>query len=234
MQAFRFQKEGRFQAGQSAPHMDLLPPEPAPRSRPFAATRRPDVVDAEFETVPARRTSHRVFNDNRAGAFRRPPMTVRDEQISVGGLLAAMLAEAASHLERLLGRVPPAAFAGLVAALCGAAFLLVAAVSGGPSAAMPRGLVITDVSTRLGDANGMRVISVYGTIENPTDELQTVPVIEINVAADGRAKTAARILSGASILAPGESRPFAARLPHAGGKLPDVTVSFSKPGAPTR
>lgn len=226
MQAFR------FQAGQSAPQMDLLPPERATRSRPFPTTRRPDVVDAEFETVPARRPSHRVFNDNRASFSPRPPLTAREEQISVGGLLVAMLAEAAAHLERLLGRVSPAGFAGLVASLCGVAFLLVTFVSA--DAAKPGGLAIADVSTRLGDANGMRVVSVYGTVENHTDELQTVPVIEINIVADGRSKTAARILSGASILAPGESRPFAARLPHAGGKLPEVTVSFGKPGAPAR
>lgn len=231
MQAFR------FQAGQGAPEMDLLPPEPAPRRAAAPMPRRADAVDAEFETVafPNRRPNHRVFNDNRAGTPRRPQMAVRPEQISVGGLVLAMLSEAASHLERLLGRISPAVFAGLVGALCAVAFLLVAFASGGPAgAATPHGLAITDVSTRLGDANGMRVISVYGTIENPTDELQTVPVIEINVATDGRAKTAARILSGASILAPGESRPFAARLPHAGGKLPDVTVSFSKPDAPAR
>ncbi|KQV35215.1 MULTISPECIES: hypothetical protein [unclassified Rhizobium] len=228
MQAFR------FQAGQSAPQMDLLPPERAPRSRAAPTTRRADVVDAEFETVafPTRRPNHRVFNDNRTNFSPRPPMTAREEQISVGGLLVAMLAEAASHLERLLARVPPAAFAGLVAALCGIAFLLVTFASA--DAAKPSGLAITDVATRLGDANGMRVVSVYGAVENHTDELQTVPVIEINVVADGRSKTAARILSGASILAPGESRPFAARLPHAGGKLPEVTVSFGKPGAPAR
>lgn len=229
MQAFR------FQAGQGAPRMDLLPPEPAPRSRAAPMPRRADVVDADFETVafPNRRPNHRVFNDNRTGIPRRPQMTVRQEQISVGGLVVAMLSEAAAHLERLLGRASPAVFAGLVAALCGIAFLVVAA-GGSTGAAMPHGLTITDVSTRLGDANGMRVISVYGTVENQTDELQTVPVIEISVATEGRSKTAARILSGASILAPGESRPFAARLPHAGGKLPDVTVSFSKPGAPAR
>ncbi len=230
MQAFRFKEEqGRFKEEQRARHMDFLPPEQTARVKP--AVRRADVVDVEFETVifPNRRSSHPVFNDNR-----RSPLSPAQKEMGVGGLLLAMLGEAMGQTERLLRLASPRTFVGLVSGLCATVFLTIGFIAGSADAVVPRGLVLSDVTSRIGDANGMKVISVYGTVENQSDELQSVPMIEIDVDAEGRRKTAVRILSGVTMLAPGESRPFAARIPHAGGKLPDVTVSFGKPDASPR
>lgn len=231
MQAFRSQQQG-------AARMDFIPPEKAARSaeRPVPPFRRPDIIDAEFETVafPGRKPAHRVFNDNNSRSSQRSPKPSTTQEMPVSGLLLAMLAEAAVHIEQLLRRISPGAFVGLVAGLCALVFFMASGMAGANSGAAAPGLSITDVTTRLGDASGMKVISVYGMVENSSSELQTVPVIEIAVDADGRRKTVARVISGATILAPGESRPFAARLPHAGGKLPNIDVSFGKPDASAR
>ncbi|MDQ0321627.1 hypothetical protein QO002_003765 [Pararhizobium capsulatum DSM 1112] len=228
MQAFRFQEE------QGARRMDFLPPEHAARTQAKPVARRADIVDVEFETVgfPSRRPSHPIFNNNRGASASRPAEKHPSDEMGVGSLLIAILAEAMAHVERLLRLASPGAFVALVAGLCAVVFLVVGFI-GGSAGATP-GLVISDVTTRIGDANGMKVISVYGVVENRTNELQSVPVIQIDVDTEGRRKTAARVLSGATMLAPGESRPFAARVPHVGGKLPDVQVSFSKPDASAR
>jgi hypothetical protein len=231
MQAFRSQQQG-------SARMDFIPPERSARQaqRPAAASRRADIVDAEFETVafPARKPAHAVFNDNRNTRSKEHKRGASTQQMPVSMLLLAMLAEATVLIEQVLRRISPAAFVSLVAGLCAAAFFVASGMAGASSTALPAGLTIGDVTTRLGDASGMKVISVYGVVKNHGSELQAVPVIEIAVDASGQRRTVARVISGATILAPGESRPFAARLPHAGGKLPNVEVSFGKPDASLR
>ncbi|CAN7381949.1 hypothetical protein LJR255_002310 [Pararhizobium sp. LjRoot255] len=209
--------------------MDLLPPDRPQRSaQTSSASRATDIIDADFETVTAnsRRNVYPVFNDHCRAAPRQ------QTRAAVGQSRAALvLLWAVNHLERLLQTASPKAFAVLVTCLCAPVFLLFAGLSHHqPAVAASPGLAISGVTAALSDANGMKVVSVYGAVENLSDAPKAVPMIQVDVIAGGQKRTASRIFSGEPVLAPGESRPFSARLPHAGGKLPDVTVSFGEKG----
>lgn len=210
--------------------MDLLPPDRPRRSaQTLSAARATDIVDADFEIVAAnsRRNVYPVFNDNHCRA------APRQQTHAVAGQTraASALLWAVNHLERLLQTASPKAFAVLVTCLCAPVFLLFAGLSHHqPAVAAAPGLSISGVTAALSDANGMKVVSVYGAVENHSDAPKAVPMITVDVIAGGQKRTASRIFSGAAVLAPGDSRPFSARLPHAGGKLPDVAVSFGGKG----
>jgi len=217
----------RSNRGHSA-RMDLLPPDRPQRSaRATSAPRATDIIDADFETVAAnsRRNVYPVFNDNHCRAAPRQQARVAAESRAATALLWAV-----NHLERLLQTASPKAFAVLVTCLCAPVFLLFAGLSHQQPAVASPALAINSVTTALSDANGMKVVSVYGAVENLSDAPKAVPMIQVDVIAGGQKRTASRIFSGETALAPGESRPFSARLPHAGGKLPDVTVSFGEKG----
>jgi hypothetical protein len=218
-----------FRSDRTARRVDLLPPDRPPRSaQTSSASRATEIIDAEFEIVPAnsRRNVYPVFNDNRR------PSARRQQTRSVAGRtgVASALPWALNHLERLLQTASPKAFAVLVTCLCAPVFLLFAGLSHQQPAVASPALAINSVTTALSDANGMKVVSVYGAVENLSDAPKAVPMIQVDVIAGGQKRTASRIFSGETALAPGESRPFSARLPHAGGKLPDVTVSFGEKG----
>jgi hypothetical protein len=210
--------------------MDLLPPDRPQRSaQTLSASHSTDIIDVDFETVPvnSRRNVYPVFNDNHRRAAPR-----QQTRSAVGQSRAALvLLWAVNHLERLLQTASPKAFAVFVTCLCAPVFLLFAGLSHHqPAVAASPGLAIGGVTAALSDANGMKVVSVYGAVENLSDAPKAVPMIQVDVIAGGQKRTASRIFSGEAVLAPGESRPFSARLPHAGGKLPDVTVSFGEKG----
>ncbi|MEY9534566.1 hypothetical protein ABIA23_001375 [Sinorhizobium fredii] len=211
MQAFRTKKAA----------IDLIPPERVPRSDAPVA-RNFDYVDVEFETVAPspRRGPYPVFNDNRRPAARsvpRPTTTVRS------GAAARLLAIAETRLRAM----PARRFSGLAAGLGLAAFLLMAGLGGhGDADAHP--LAIEGVTTSLDYAGGMRVLSVYGAIDNRSDLEQRLPPVVVEVMHNGRAVTATRLMPEGAAIAPGESRRFFTRLPYAGGKMPAVTVSFAE------
>jgi hypothetical protein len=197
--------------------IDLLPPERTRAPRP-APTRRPmiDVVDAEFEIVPTAR-SHAAH-----GAGRRPSAA---HTPGGQGLLR--------QIERHLHQISPRVFAGLTLALCALAFLFTSTLAPAMPEA-PRALGFGDVRTDVQDADGLKVLAIYGTVVNPTAVSREIPAIRIDVAASGRQMSAQAKLGGSGMLAPGESRPFSARLPHSGGTSPIVQISFAGAGAPTR
>ncbi|ACP26449.1 hypothetical protein NGR_c27000 [Sinorhizobium fredii NGR234] len=217
MQAFRTKTAG----------IDLIPPERVPRSDAPAA-RNLDYVDVEFETVAAdpRRSPYPVFNDNQRPATRsapRPTTTIRQ------GAVARLLAIAEARLRAM----PARRFAGLAAGLGLTAFLLMAGL-GGHGEADARPLAIEGVTASLDDTGGMRVLSVYGAIDNRSDLDQRLPPVIVEVMHNGRAVTSTRLLPEGAAIAPGESRRFVTRLPYAGGKMPDVTVSFAENGVSPR
>ncbi|MCY1249860.1 hypothetical protein D9M72_634320 [compost metagenome] len=51
---------------------------------------------------------------------------------------------------------------------------------------------------------------------------------------NGRKVTATRLMPEGAAIAPGESRRFVTRLPYAGGKMPEVKVSFAENGVSVR
>jgi hypothetical protein len=221
MNAFRAKKpaQGRI---------DLLPPEPkAPAQRhgqrPAA---RLEVVDADFVVI---RSSARTSNDNhrpvRPASSRAAPKHVLVRAAAAGARLCE------TGLQLLSGR----AFAGLVTA----SVLFVFAYAGGLSAlkaALPTAgptppLRIADVVATVEDQNGMKVLSVYGQIDNVSSGVQSVPPLDIVFDNAGTAQQRRVALDSESIAA-GGSEHFALRIPHGGGKVPKVSVSLAAKGAP--
>lgn len=201
---------------------DLLPPQARRAARPPhgaphpVAHRRADVVDAVFETVPglARGQAASSFPKRHAAAPASPKAS--------GPLIAA---------ERMLKRIPARAFAALTLTLCLLAFLAGGRLSA-PSAVAA--LRLEQVETRLSDVDGMRVVSVYGSVVNGSAMARAVPPIQVDLLGPaGRVRVDGQ-LAGAGPLAPGAHRRFTARLPHAGGSLPAVEISFAPTGAPPR
>jgi len=134
-------------------------------------------------------------------------------------------------LEIILQKASPKTFAAIVAGVCASTFVFFVGLPGGAVAVPTPPLVLADVTTSVNEANGMKVLSVFGTVENRSNAPKAVPTIVVDVIANGKRVTASRVLPASDALAAGESRPFSTRLLHTGGKLPDVTVSFGKPGA---
>ncbi len=194
---------------------DLLPPEGrrGPRPAQRTASRRLDVVDAVFETVPGAR---------RAAASEKasPPL-------GRGPAKASMLLQT---LEQALTLLSLRSFVALTGTLCLVAFLLGGQVSAGPAPT----LRVEDVEARLSDMNGMRVVSVYGAVVNGSGETRRVPAITVELTGPSGLMRVQGQLAGIGPLAPGESRRFTARLPHSGGSLPQVEVSFAPTGASAR
>lgn len=218
MQAFRTKRTAAI---------DLLPPER--EARPSRAAARPsDYIDVEFETVSPspRRDAYPVFNDNRRAGARSTsrPVTLGWES-QPRRILAGV--------EARLDAMPARRFAGLVAGVTLAAFLAIAGLVGrGEADAHP--LAIEGVTAALGDSGGMRVLSVYATIGNRSESEQRLPSVVVDVMSNGRRITATRLLPEGAAMAPGERRHLVARLPYAGGKKPDVTVSFAENSASPR
>ncbi|MFP5077348.1 hypothetical protein ACLE20_08560 [Rhizobium sp. YIM 134829] len=200
---------------------DLLPPEAKRHVRPplRPITRRPEVVDAVFETIGSAARSNASASHARSAQGRSSSRTAN-----------APMPAALSVMERMLGRLSLGAFAALTGVLCLLAFLIGSQVSAGPAAAMR----VEAVETRLTDVNGMRVVSVYGAVVNGSGETRSVPAIEVDLTGPAGLVRVDGQLAGIGPLAPGESRRFTARLPHAGGSLPRVEVSLAPVGAPAR
>ena len=212
-------------AGASA---DFLPPERGGREG-AAMPRRVDYVDAEFEVIAAssRRAPYPVFNDKvRIGNRKRPSLTVVAHETSPAGRLLSLA-------EARLRDMPMRRFAGLVAGFALASFLVIVGFAGdGQADVQP--LTISGVTSSLDYSGGMRVLSVYGSIDNRSDAERRLPLVVVGVAANGRQVTTTRVMPEGTAIAAGESRHFMTRLPYAGGKMPDVTVSFAENGVSAR
>lgn len=215
-----------FRSNGTATRMDFLPPERRGRATPARGMPdRTNIVDAEFETVTAngRRNVYPVFNGNRMHIA--VPANQNPQRVASG------FGRVVNHFERLLQAASPKAFAVLVTCLCAPVFVLFASLPQyQPDIAPVQALSISDVTTSLNDANGMKILSVYGAVKNQSDAPKMVPPLLVDVVANGHRRTATRIEQGQAVLAPGESRPFSTRLLHTGGKLPGVAVSFGQPG----
>ncbi|MGF6156939.1 hypothetical protein M2267_002194 [Ensifer sp. KUDG1] len=222
MQAFR------TKSASSSAYTDFLPPERGGRDG-ATAPRRADVVDAEFEVISAssRRTPYPVFNDNaQTGSRRRPTLTVVEQEPSLGGRLLRLA-------ETRLRDMPARRFAGMVAGVALASFLAIVGFAGdGQADVQP--LAISGIKSGLDYSGGMRVLSVYGSIDNRSDVEQRLPQVVVEITANGRKVTTTRVMPEGAAIAPGESRHFMTRLPYAGGKMPEVAVSFAENGVSAR
>lgn len=219
-----------FRAKQQAKgRIDLLPPEQKVPARKHGqhVSARLEVVDAYFVVI--RNAGARTSNDNHRPI--RPAQARSHSQ----HLLVRIAAAGARLLEAGLQLLSGRAFAGLVTAI----FVFVFAYAGGlsalkaalPGAAPAEPLQISEITTTVDDQNGMKVLAVYGRVDNVGKDMRTVPPLEILVEAAGN-MLQRRIALDAATIAPGSSEHFSLRLPHGGGKVPKVSVSFVREGAP--
>ena len=217
--------------------IDLLPPEPGLRKRNAVTGRRKtDIVDAQFVVLaevsgPARRPA---FNDNRrCDRSRQAQIAAQVGRLSVG-----VVAWSVNLTERLLQLLPPRAF-GAVVAGC---FMMMFFLAGGLSAlAMvlagtgPAGTVeIASVSSSLDDRDGMKVLSVYGTIVNRSGAVGTVPTILVDVLAGGQSIARHLVEPERGNLPPGAVDTVSLKLAHGGASLPKIAVSLVPAGASER
>lgn len=211
--------------GKTTARIDILPPEPSIRTT-RVSQRRGEVVDAQF--VPVRETFRRAptprsHNDNRT---RRAPSAA-----AVPSLAERVLA----GIERGLMRLSADFFSAMVAVV----FVTVFSLAGGftflfaGSATAESGptLDITHVTMTPQDANGMRVLLINGIVENRSGDNRVMPQIRAELMS-GQSLVATTLISPpVSSIEGGQSRGFSARVPHPGGKLPDLRLSFAERGA---
>ena len=199
---------------------DFLPPEPARRQ--YRTARSADISDAEFVTVGKvrpREFSARTYNDNRR------------RMASASGAQPPFLPTMASALraaEAWLQRASLRSFAVLVLGLTVLVFGLAGGFSGlsAEGAASGAPLHFTHVTVTPRDANGMRVLDINGIIENESGTTQTVHPIRADLVTDERLTASIVIEPPADVVYAGQSRGFSARVQHAGGKMPEVRLSF--------
>lgn len=201
---------------------DILAPEaPRPGQRRPRTRAADSAVDAEFVTLREPAAS-RPGNDNRAAAGR------------VSAL--AVLRDLAERAEARLTGLSADRFSALVAALCVSVFVLAGGLSSlfedRTPAAPVRPLVITHASLTPQEANGMRLLTVNGIVENHGNAVMTVPSIRADLMAGETLVASVVIDPPVGSVQPGQSHGFAARIVHPGGKMPELKLSFSGEDVP--
>jgi hypothetical protein len=196
---------------------DLIAPEPPRDRRPHFRPVFADgaVIDAQFEMVdPVAEQAVRerpARAESNAAPARRLDLFGRKITFSV--------AEAPGR---------PSVFPVLLAGLCGLSFwvfgghAVFARLAGTPMPDAP--LEITDISTRLGIIDGMRVAIVNGRVVNVTGTRQKVPPISVST---DEAPGPVTVEPVTDVLEAGASTGFRARLPIAPGAEPEVAVAFA-------
>lgn len=216
----------RSQQGKTVIRMDILPPENAARAVPLKR-RRGDVVDAQFVTVRdafRRGPKPRSHNDNRDGT--RHESAASQKPIMQRALAAgerALMSLSADFFSAVVALV----FVTVFGLMGGFAFLFggTEAAHAGPT------LDITHVTMTPQDQNGMRVLLINGIIENRSGDSLAMPAIRAELVS-GEEVVATTLISPPSFaIAGGRSRGFSARVPHPGGKMPDLRLSLTDRGA---
>jgi hypothetical protein len=202
---------------------DLLPPD-----RSFAAgaqsrfTSKPDIVDAEFVTVPSGRT-------RAASAVHKAGRAVPRGQDGGADARRRGAGAALQSAETFLQRASRRTFVAFIVASAVLIFGLTggfSGLSGTPASANTDPLQFTHVTVTPRDENGMRVLVVTGIIENQSGATLSVPTIRADVVSGGQLLSGVAIDPPVDRIEPHQSYGFTARMPHPGGKAPDVRLSF--------
>ncbi|MFN7103452.1 MAG: hypothetical protein ACK4N1_12625 [Pseudorhizobium sp.] len=202
--------------------IDILPPEAVVRHARRGQPGRGGVVDAEFVTVAsaARDRRFRADHDNQ-GARQANIRPVAPQNASRTFMTRA---------ERALSRLSADMFSAVVALV----FLVVFGLAGGFSLFMgktqsadTRLLDLTHVTLTPLDANGMRVLLINGIVENRGGDRLQLPAVRAELVRDGRILASTVIAPPVSAIEGRHSHGFSARLPHPGGKTPQLQLSFT-------
>lgn len=207
---------------------DLLPPEPKPRpAAPQRRLRGTDVVDADFVVVRGeggfRPTSR--SNDN------RPRIMPQQGGARLAGHVA-MLTGIVARAEQGLRRLSERSFSAVVALMAVVVFALAGGLAGIAGASAPgpgieNPLDISHVTLTTEESGGMKVLVVRGIVENRSSGTVAVPDIRADLVSGERMLASTIIAPPATAMFSGHSRGFAARLPHPGGKDPQIKLSFT-------
>jgi hypothetical protein len=205
--------------------IDILPPEDG-KAKVIHFRRPREIVDAHFVPVGAGVGRRQTARSDKSAGASAPQASARSNRFAAG------FAEA---IERRLLRLAPDSFLALVAAV----FAVVFAFSGGfsliadhgPASEAGPALDITHVTMTPQDANGMRVLLINGIVENRTSERHEMPSIRAELMSGETILASTLISTSVSQIGGAESYGFSARVPHPGGKLPDLRLSLAKRGA---
>jgi hypothetical protein len=220
--------QDRRQARAKMP-IDILPPEGDEKDgkgkvirfpKPFVKTY--EVEDAHFVPVNDRARRHAATSSN----DRRPRKAeAMPRQTIAGGMIGA--------IEGKLLRLSPDAFVAVVASVVVTVFTIFGGFSllTGPSAEPGPALDITHVTMTPQDANGMRVLLINGIVENRTEGRLDMPSIRADLLSGETVVASTLISTSASQIGGRESYGFSVRVPHPGGKLPDLRLSLAGRGA---
>lgn len=205
---------------------DFLPPEPTKRG--VCRTRPVDVADAEFVVLTSSRAqtfNTRSFNDNR----RRPSAPSVIQPSLLRALMEAFIRVGEAWLQQASVKI----FAALVLSLSVLVFGLFGGFSGlsqSEAASTESPLNFSHVTMTPRDANGMRVLLINGIIDNQTGVTQVVRPIRADLFAGEQLTASVVINPPADVIYGGQSRGFSTRIQYAGGKMPEVRLSFMPEG----
>lgn len=205
--------------------IDILPPEPAAKHARRVQRAGGSVVDADFITVGSRSC--------RAPRFAGKSGTQAPR--SAGTPSVSSPASSLQQVEQSLSRLPADMFSAVVALV----FLIVFGLSGGFSffigqgggAAPDHPLDFTHVTLTPQDENGLRVLLINGIIENRGGANLPLPSIRADFVSDGSLLSTAMIEPPVVEIQARHSHGFTARIPHPGGKMPELKLSFAGKGA---
>lgn len=212
--------------------IDILPPEGDEKGGKGKVIRFPrsfagpsDIEDAHF--VPVNDRTRRRSSADVCGNDRRPRNSkAAPSETAFGGMLGA--------LERKLSRLSPDAFVAVVASVVVTVFTLFGGfslLSGEGQVDPGPALDITHVTMTPQDANGMRVLLINGIVENRTEGRLAMPSIRAELISGEVVVASTLISTSASQIEGRESYGFSVRVPHPGGKLPDLRLSLAERGA---
>lgn len=209
----------------AGPVYDVLPPAPGAGVRRRPARPANDIADAEFVVLArGHRAGARVrpsFNDNRPAHRVAQRLTDR---------LSAGFGNLVQRGERVLGDLPDSIFSALTAMIFLAVFFLaggIAAVARMNDAPRATGLALTHVVSLPREANGLRLLAVTGIVENRGSVDLAPGRLHADLMLDGRLIGRTELTLATGTIPAGESRGFSTKLPHPGGKAPEVRLSFA-------
>lgn len=205
--------------------VDILPPEPAAKHARRVHRAGGSVTDANFVTLRSGSNSKKRFtNDNQ-----------RSRRTASESAFAPSPISLLQRVEQVLSRFSADMFSAAVALV----FLLVFGLTGGFSLFVGQAhrsgntamLDFTHVTLTPQDANGMQVLLVNGIIENRGKVNLPLPAIKAEFVREGVLLSTALIAPPVVEIQGQHSHGFSVRIPHPGGKTPELKLSFASEGA---